>query len=144
MKSKPQSINSHRTSEVQVQIHTSDNSGEGVNMKHCPGDSFQPWEGRPQGTNQEADFSVFNGLNHPQTRKWVSPSGVSIFISLACVKETKMEKFVPLEIIRTIIPNQKEGRRLPDPAEQISTEVRSAEQVFKTWELLCSYERHNN
>lgn len=51
MKSKPQSINSHRTSEVQVQIHTSDNSGEGVNMKHCAGDSFQPWEGQPQGTN---------------------------------------------------------------------------------------------
>lgn len=44
MESKAQITNTHQTSEVQVQICTSDNC-EGKNMKHCLGHSFQPWVG---------------------------------------------------------------------------------------------------
>lgn len=40
MESKAQITNTHQTWKVQVQIHASDNSGEGKNMKHCPGHSF--------------------------------------------------------------------------------------------------------
>lgn len=61
MESKSQITNTHQTS-VQVQIRTSDNSGEGKNMKYCPGHSFQPWAGGQQGPNFAADFSVFNDL----------------------------------------------------------------------------------
>lgn len=45
MESKAQITNTHQTSEVQVQICTSDSCGEGKNTKHCLGHSTQPWVG---------------------------------------------------------------------------------------------------